>query len=472
MIKYWFLILFFCSIAYSCNNHIYLEKSREVKFILDESLTIDSLGKASSIYYKDVYNIKNNFVNTIFLKDRETRSLISTPTFFTFNNVRNLIYPGEKVLIVNDNNSIKLTTGKSKRTEEINVFRTFNKLANYPQFANLLYPTLENILREENALITSIHTLKYKDSLILDSLYKQIPVSKKFKKLTNSFLDSYDFSLTQFYLRYEDSLDTYDIFDTKLMNMLPLYNNIENIQSMQLFSISLNEYFYSLFDLNIRKVNRENIFQIRDSIIKYFKKTSKDYLLTQLYYYAIVNNLNLTKADIDFYYLHSSSNQYESIIRKLLKQEQFIHTKSKLKDIIITTQSDIISLENFIQKNKNKFIFFDMWATWCAPCLAERPFLNQHQLNYRADDIIFINLSIDKQRDVWAKWVFSNSTKSEKHYLLLNKDSSRFYRVNNIDFIPRYIIYDKNGKIINSTVPSPSSDLFKPFIDSLLKENK
>src|SRR5690625_4603728 len=47
-----------------------------------------------------------------------------------------------------------------------------------------------------------------------------------------------------------------------------------------------------------------------------------------------------------------------------------------------------------IPEFKDKFLVLDFWATWCAPCLATVPHMNELQENFRSNkSLIFISLS-------------------------------------------------------------------------------
>ena len=56
-------------------------------------------------------------------------------------------------------------------------------------------------------------------------------------------------------------------------------------------------------------------------------------------------------------------------------------------------------LEDF----RGKYVYIDVWATWCAPCRAEIPFLKKLEEKYHQKDIVFLSLSIDQLKDV-EKW--------------------------------------------------------------------
>lgn len=54
---------------------------------------------------------------------------------------------------------------------------------------------------------------------------------------------------------------------------------------------------------------------------------------------------------------------------------------------------------------KGKVVVIDFWATWCAPCLAAIPHLEELQQKYRDQNVSFIGFSIDADRQALTKFL-------------------------------------------------------------------
>jgi len=50
-----------------------------------------------------------------------------------------------------------------------------------------------------------------------------------------------------------------------------------------------------------------------------------------------------------------------------------------------------------------KYVYIDVWATWCGPCIAEIPFLKKVEEKYEGKNIAFVSISVDVQKD-FEKW--------------------------------------------------------------------
>ena len=132
------------------------------------------------------------------------------------------------------------------------------------------------------------------------------------------------------------------------------------------------------------------------------------------------------------------------------------------------------SLDDF----KGKFVYIDVWATWCGPCKREIPQLKRIIKKYKEQDIVFISISVDngrgykndkvKAKEAWRKMIKEKGMSGVQLYADKAWNSS-FIKEYNIRSIPRFILIDKEGAIINAKAPRPSSSNLEKILNELLK---
>jgi len=112
-----------------------------------------------------------------------------------------------------------------------------------------------------------------------------------------------------------------------------------------------------------------------------------------------------------------------------------------------------ISLESL----KGKLVYVDVWATWCGPCKAQIPFLKQLEEKYREEDIAFVSLSIDQLKNI-SKWKdMIVDKKLEGIQIIADKAwRSKFVTDYVIEGIPRFILIDKDGNLMDPMAPRPA----------------
>mgnify|MGYP003610685357 CR=1 FL=1 len=119
---------------------------------------------------------------------------------------------------------------------------------------------------------------------------------------------------------------------------------------------------------------------------------------------------------------------------------------------------------------KGKYVYIDLWATWCAPCRAEIPYLQKIEEKYHGKNIEFVSISIDKLKDneKWKKFVTDKNLGGIQ--LFADKDwESDFVTSYNVGGIPRFIIVDPKGNVLSADADRPSSPELQTQLDALLK---
>ena len=117
---------------------------------------------------------------------------------------------------------------------------------------------------------------------------------------------------------------------------------------------------------------------------------------------------------------------------------------------------------------KGKYVYIDVWATWCAPCKREIPYLKEIESQYEGKNIEFVSTSIDNARD-HSKWVDMVNDKQLKGIQLFadNDWNSKFVKDYAIEGIPRFILVDPEGNIISADAPRPSNPKLVELFEEL-----
>ena len=145
-----------------------------------------------------------------------------------------------------------------------------------------------------------------------------------------------------------------------------------------------------------------------------------------------------------------------------------------LKNITKGSPSPTFDYENVnggttsLESLKGKLVYIDVWATWCGPCIGEIPALKEVEKTYHGKNIEFVSISIDDRKDheKWKKMVADKELKGIQ--LFADADwKSDFVKKYAIDGIPRFILLDAEGKIVNADAPRPSD----PKLIDLLTKN-
>ena len=151
----------------------------------------------------------------------------------------------------------------------------------------------------------------------------------------------------------------------------------------------------------------------------------------------------------------------------LLGYEQQISEKVGLN--LLKADGSVIRFQDILIENKGKVIYIDYWASWCAPCIEAMPYAEALRNEYANENIIFVYLSSDNDQSAWKKaaerYGLSNL---ENSYLSLNHKNSDWVQSLKIQTIPRYLIIDTNGKLVESDAPGPKDPNIKTILEKYI----
>jgi thiol-disulfide isomerase/thioredoxin len=126
---------------------------------------------------------------------------------------------------------------------------------------------------------------------------------------------------------------------------------------------------------------------------------------------------------------------------------------------------------------KGKNVYIDVWATWCGPCKAEIPALKVLEHDYEEKNIAFVSLSVDDPRAHNGSWEVANQAwramikdKALGGIQLLAPKGweSEFIRAFKINSIPRFILLDTEGNILDPSAPRPSDPKLRTLLDKVI----
>lgn len=181
------------------------------------------------------------------------------------------------------------------------------------------------------------------------------------------------------------------------------------------------------------------------------------------------------------YRLRPGSEHAEELYTSLMKastDEKFKDALTKkyviIKNLKKGNPSPTFTYENHaggetsLESLQGKYVYIDVWATWCGPCLAQLPALKKVEEEYKGKNIQFVSISIDtdKAHLKWEKMV----TEKELGGIQLIADNawnSAFVKNYAISGIPRFILIDPKGNIVSANAPRPSDPKLVELFESL-----
>jgi thiol-disulfide isomerase/thioredoxin len=118
---------------------------------------------------------------------------------------------------------------------------------------------------------------------------------------------------------------------------------------------------------------------------------------------------------------------------------------------------------------KGKVILVDVWATWCGPCKVQLPYLKQLEEDMKGKNVTFVSISVDeaKDKEKWKQMVTDQQLGGIQLFAGGWSDFPKYYKITGI---PRFMVFDQRGRIVNADSPRPSEPELKKLLDTALSD--
>lgn len=467
--------LFLLSLLFtSCTSAKVLKAKSLLTTFEGDSLLFDAL-ENPEIAFCDLCDVRL-FLDEIKLHEKLSLQ-IDHPTIFRVISTYYIVYPGENITISigEMGQTIFKIEGNEQRNREFRFQYAFQTLDQkiWPQFPGRTrdYP-IDTILQFEQKIKSETPPYIIKSSALFDSLATAYQISNTFKKLSKDIMENRQYAMLHYlYNSYQKELSDNNLSLQKQRELLLLFNNIKDKQKLYAGASFYIESIAQGLKIKLKRIKtEEELRKSIDTIKSNFKSLSRDLLLTKVMYAAINDRIPLSKKIKQYYYHSCVDNEYKTIIKNSFAQKRRYAMQSKRKKdnrLIALSDNKIYTLEEVIAQQKGKLTLIDLWASWCIPCLEQHPYMKKLEQQFAGEQISFIYLSMDKEILKWQQKSEQIGIEPAYSYLFENFNNQSFLKKYKVETIPRYILIDKNGKIINADAPTPDNI----ELEKLIKEH-
>lgn len=300
---------------------------------------------------------------------------------------------------------------------------------------------IDELSKKRNELLEgttfTINDFKEKETKNLN--YHKEYLLRIFPDYHGYFVGNEDFKVSENYPKADDkiNLDNADDFNF-------------SIPYRQLVSLDFNKKIQEESD------NGNNFNDLAISKLKSFKSQNiKNDLAESLSYEISLSNEKMENMYNELMSISTNENFKKELTEKYNKLKTLAKGNPSPKFNYENHKGGTTSLDDL----KGKFVYIDVWATWCGPCIGEIPFMKEVEKKYHGKNIEFVSISIDEKKDYdkWKKFVKQKEMGGIQLYAD-NAWQSQFVKDYAIDGIPRFILIDPNGTIVSGDAPRPSDE--------------
>jgi thiol-disulfide isomerase/thioredoxin len=146
--------------------------------------------------------------------------------------------------------------------------------------------------------------------------------------------------------------------------------------------------------------------------------------------------------------IHKMRHEYEIINKPL--------PSGILSQQLKTPKGKFISLRELL--GSNEVIYLSFWANSCELCIADMQLQKQLMAELEGKSVKFIFISFDEDEKKWQK-ALSKLKMKGVHYFISEGFESEFAKYISFHDLPRYLIFDKQDRLVSHEAPGPGSIL-------------
>ncbi|MBQ6211028.1 MAG: thioredoxin family protein [Prevotella sp.] len=165
--------------------------------------------------------------------------------------------------------------------------------------------------------------------------------------------------------------------------------------------------------------------------------------------------LQILRENVHQPYLLSEVLKFNDQLIAACKAAEAIVTPDPRPLADLTEGEDIFN--KIVEPYRGRYIYLDVWGTWCAPCKQMMTFVPQMKEQLKDLDIVYLYLCNRSSEESWKTAISQFHLTGENciHYNLPDNQQSALERYIGVGGYPTYKIVMPNGKLLPTQAPRP-----------------
>lgn len=365
------------------------------------------------------------------------------------------LIPSRKYILEYDTKKFK-SEGITLKGDDININEYY-----IDKTRNSAFYDINESGKSEKELRSSLKNIKEKQLERLNT--SKLPSSLK---MDESATINYEYIT---YLSLYIGLNSIDNPSIETKNELNIdYSNEEDYKKYASYKYLVLDYYREQLSHKVKEYKKLNpSYSLNQNAIKELASiVPNDYIKNELIASSaslyLLNSKDIEACYNDFKKYYTGDNT--SIKAEILDlYNRFSKLKKGTPSPKFTNYKNYNGAINALDDFKGTFVFIDIWATWCGNCFAEMFALKKLEKEYK--NIVFLSIAWKDDEDKWRTTIKKESLTGVQ--LLATKEDNSFFQGYAINDIPRYILIDPKGNIVDYSTPRPSDENLKELFKSV-----
>jgi len=436
----------------------------------DSIILINKLAANQSTFVYDISGYDVAYFPTDFKANFPVKHTINTtgPVYLLAGEPGNtntvfIVFPGEHIEVHTnaEHRAIFNTPNNPQRSNELSFFYDLYNKYPFPFTRQVKINTAADFKNAD-----AVYAVWYLNAVNFLNTYnnnKSKTISPKFIQLAGKYL---------YYKRIYDLLRPfYNSPNAAAFTKGTAYDKFKECDSC----LAMPHYLFALSCYNSVLTGKKtdgNFTAVFDTGKVHFTGATKRYLLYNLLATGMEANIGTPQFNqrIKWFFATYPNDTTSKILKDEYNNKMIsVNSRSAFDENVLTASGRSVKWGDILAGNKGKVILVDFWARYCSPCVHEIPFSQSLEKQLSDKDITFIYVSFDASATTWKAGMDELNFKDRQNSFLIplpsRSDINKYY---NTREIPKYIIYDKHGKLVTKDGPRPSGPELKKLLSKLI----
>lgn len=137
---------------------------------------------------------------------------------------------------------------------------------------------------------------------------------------------------------------------------------------------------------------------------------------------------------------------------------------------LIAVSGERFTFDAMLKQHRGKIVYLDFWGVGCIPCCRAMPDAAALRAEYAGRDVTFVYLSLDRDANIWRENLPELQLNGADcyNYIVANQNTSKVLESMNIQSIPRYMLYGRDGRLLHDNAPGPHGEAIRRLLDAEL----
>lgn len=191
----------------------------------------------------------------------------------------------------------------------------------------------------------------------------------------------------------------------------------------------------------------------------------RDYFLaSSLKNYIVFNVISERDSLIQMGMHQLGDSALQASVERELEQRKHLARGAKAPDF---SAVDTLGAVHKLSDLHGKVVLIDFWASWCAPCIEALPGIEKINAKFSADEFEVLQVSIDNSKGDWLRLIKKREP-SATQWFIQRTSMEGLVQAYAVSGIPRYVLIDQKGSLINASAPGPDKPALSLMIEQAL----